>query len=81
MADALVHIVAPTADVSCLTPAEIDLIRWVAHGYTDAQIARQRGTGAVTVSNQLGVMRRKLGVQGRVELTLVALRAGLVTLT
>lgn len=51
-----------------LTLAEADVAALAVRGFTNAQIARHRGTSVATVVNQLGAVHRKLGTSGRVGL-------------
>lgn len=51
-----------------LTTIELEIARAVASGATDSEIAKQRGTSTRTVSNQLGRLYRKLGLESRAEL-------------
>lgn len=55
----------------CLTDAEQSVALLVYAGQTNREIADARGVSTKTVGNQLDAIYRKLGVQSRVELTLV----------
>jgi DNA-binding CsgD family transcriptional regulator len=48
-----------------LTEAEREVLRWVAAGRTNAEIALLRGTSEATVRNQLTATFKKLGVNNR----------------
>lgn len=50
-----------------LTPTERELLRFVAAGRTNAEIAAARGRSAATIRNQLTEAFRKLGVRNRAE--------------
>jgi DNA-binding CsgD family transcriptional regulator len=56
---------ARTAD---LTPAERRVALAVLAGYSNAEIARMRGSATRTVANQVATIFRKLGVRSRGEL-------------
>lgn len=56
-----------------LTSTERDVLRLVAAGRTNADIAKARGRSESTVRNQLTVAFRKLGVRNRAEAVRVAL--------
>jgi DNA-binding NarL/FixJ family response regulator len=68
---------APTAPLG-LTPREIDVLRLIGHGYTNARIADtlfiSRKTASAHVSNILG----KLEVGRRAEAAAIAARLGLL---
>ena len=50
-----------------LTEVEQELLRWVAAGRTNLEIAALRGRSPLTIRNQLSVMFRKLGASNRAE--------------
>ncbi len=56
------------ADIPELTPAERDVARLAAAGWSNAEIARERGSSERTIANQLATVYRKLGIGSRVEL-------------
>jgi two-component system nitrate/nitrite response regulator NarL len=64
--------IAATADI--LTPRERDIVRLVAKGRSNAQIARALSLRPQTVKNRLSVVFEKTGVTSRLELALLALR-------
>lgn len=61
-----------------LTPREIDLIKLVAQGCNNKQIAKQRNISEGTVKVHLHNIYDKLQVQSRVALTLYAQNKGLI---
>lgn len=63
---------------SPLTPRERDVLRLVAAGGTNAEVAAQLGLGDETVKTLLGRIFLKLGVRRRAEAVAVAHRAGLL---
>jgi|HubBroStandDraft_6_1064221.scaffolds.fasta_scaffold175274_2 DNA-binding NarL/FixJ family response regulator len=54
------------ADV--LSQAELQIVRLVLQGLSNADIARRRGVSVQTIANQLSVSYRKLGIRSRREL-------------
>ena len=68
----------PTPALPRLSPRERELITLVAQGHTDAQIAAQLYITVRTVSSHLDRIRDKTGCRRRVDLTRLALTAGLV---
>jgi len=67
---------ADQADLS-LTALERELLRWVAAGRSNAQIARLRGRSEATIRNQLHALYKKLGVANRAEAVTVAGRSAM----
>lgn len=61
-----------------LTPREIDLVKLVANGYSNKQIAAQRHISEGTVKVHLHNIYDKLQIKSRVALTLYAQNKGLV---
>ena len=61
-----------------LTPREKELLALVAQGRTDAQIASELFISIRTVRSHLDRIRDKSGSRRRADLTMLALRAGLV---
>jgi predicted ATPase/DNA-binding CsgD family transcriptional regulator len=69
---------APAPALTRLSPRERELVTLVAQGRTDAQIAAQLYITVRTVSSHLDRIRDKTGCRRRVDLTRLALTAGLV---
>ena len=61
-----------------LTPREIEIVRHVARGLRNAEVAARLDISEVTVKTHLNNIFQKLGVRDRVELTLYAVRSGIV---
>ena len=70
----------PDVDAHRLTRRELEVVRFVATGARNADIARRLSIGEETVKAHLGNIFGKLGIRDRVELALYALRVGLVAL-
>jgi predicted ATPase/class 3 adenylate cyclase/DNA-binding CsgD family transcriptional regulator len=68
----------PQPDLSPLSPRERELVILVAQGRTNAQIAGQLDISVRTVRSLLDRIRDKTGCRRRVDLTRLALQAGLV---
>lgn len=56
---------APTFEHAKLTPAERQIVARLAEGWTNAAIARERGTSMSTVKNQIGALLHKFGTSSR----------------
>lgn len=63
-----------------LTKREVDVVRLVAQGFTNRQIASQLVIGEATVRTHVGNILNKLRLANRVQATLYALRVGLTSL-
>ena len=61
-----------------LSPRELDVVRLVATGATNREVAAALSRSPKTVAGQLSSAMRKLGATSRTELAVVALRDGLV---
>jgi two-component system, NarL family, response regulator LiaR len=77
--DALVRSVAATSqNVDALTPREQEVLRLMADGLTNADIADRLVIGVATVKTHVSSIMSKLGVSTRTEATSTAIRRGLV---
>lgn len=63
-----------------LADEELDVLRLVARGFDNRQIARELRVSTYTVSNRLRVIYQKLHVANRTQAALYALRHGWSTL-
>lgn len=63
-----------------LTPAEFEVLRYVAKGLSNAEVGRVMTLERRTVRTHLSHIYRKMGVNSHVEAVVLALRAGLVEL-
>jgi len=61
-----------------LTAREVELLRWVARGLTDAQVSEQLVISPRTVTSHLGSIYNKLGVTSRAAATRFAMEHRLV---
>jgi len=66
------------ANLSCLTPREQDVLRLLARGYPNKQVADVLGIGIRTVETHRERIRRKLDLNTPVDFALYALHFGLI---
>ena len=69
---------AARAALESLTDRERDVVRLVGEGLSNQEIGAQLYVGEATVKTHLASAQRKLGIEGRVRLAVVASKAGLV---
>ncbi|MCC3763379.1 response regulator transcription factor [Glycomyces sp. TRM65418] len=69
----------PTASGEPLSERELDVVRLVARGRTNLEIAAELFISAGTVKNHLANVQRRLGVRNRVEIAAWAWSTGQVT--
>ena len=60
-----------------LTPRELDVLRLLAAGYSDRQIAAALSISRKTVGNHVSSILTKMGVEGRTAAAALAVRRGL----
>jgi DNA-binding NarL/FixJ family response regulator len=65
-------------DAGALTSRELEIVRFVALGLRNAEVARRLAITEVTVKSHLNNVFQKLRIRDRVELTLYAIRTGLI---
>ncbi len=74
--DHVEHVLAPTPN-AMLSARELEVIRLVAHGLDNSQIALELGISDRTAKNHLSNILAKLGVTNRVQAATYAVRHGL----
>ena len=76
------ELAAPLSEpaTKALTPREREIVRLVALGFHNPEIAKQLSIGEVTVKTHINNVFHKLKIRDRVGLTLYALRLGLMGL-
>jgi DNA-binding NarL/FixJ family response regulator len=65
--------------LSSLTNRELEILRLVAQGLTNAQIAQQLVIGEATVKTHVGNILTKLDIHDRVQAVVIAYESGLIT--
>ena len=66
----------PVVPAIHLTARELDVLRLVACGLADKQVARELGIRTHTAKNHLRAIRQKLAVPDRTSAVVVAMKAG-----
>jgi DNA-binding NarL/FixJ family response regulator len=61
-----------------MTPREIEVVRLVVCGHSNAEIAERLGLPLQAVKNLLSALYGKLGVSTRLQLALLAIRTGFI---
>jgi DNA-binding NarL/FixJ family response regulator len=69
---------SPSSDFMPLTPREIEVLRYIAKGFTLSECAKLMGISSNTVSGYVKEIYRKLNVSSRAEAALHARNIGLV---
>ena len=69
----------PPRPLPTLTPREVDVLKAIARGRTNAEIAEQLYLSPTTVKSYASSLFTKLGVGDRVQATVLAYESGLIT--
>lgn len=70
----------PVPGIDALTARELDVLREVARGFSNQEIAVRLNLGEATVRTHISHILSKIGLASRTQATLYALREGLVSL-
>lgn len=76
----LSHLAADGSSLSDLSEKEMDILRYVAMGMSNKEIAEQLAYSEKTVKNYLSVIFQKLGIRDRTQAAIFAFRHGLIPL-
>jgi len=68
------------AFISPLTARETEILKYIAQGYLNKQIAAELGISEQTIKNHVTSILRKLNANARTEAVVVAIRQGLISL-
>ncbi len=75
----LMQAISAPESPEALTERETDVLRLLAQGYSNKQIAHSLNTTEKTIKTHVSRILSKLGVQSRTQATLYAIRTGLVS--
>jgi DNA-binding NarL/FixJ family response regulator len=78
-AERLMQAISAPASLDALTDRETDVLRLLAQGYSNKQIAERLNNTEKTIKTHVSRILSKLGVQSRTQATLHAIRTGLVS--
>lgn len=76
----LSNLTSPGVSLGNLSEKELDILRYVAMGMSNKEIAKQLVYSEKTVKNYLSVIFQKLGLRDRTQAAIFALRHGLIPL-
>ena len=66
--------------IAPLTPREMEILKYIAQGYLNKQIAAELDISEQTIKNHVTSILRKLNANARTEAVVVAIRQGLISL-
>ena len=66
--------------ISPLTARETEILKYIAQGYLNKQIAAELGISEQTIKNHVTSILRKLNANARTEAVVVAIKQGLITI-
>ena len=66
--------------ISPLTPRETEILKYIAEGYLNKQIAAELGISEQTIKNHVTSILRKLNANARTEAVVVAIKQGLISI-
>ena len=69
------------AFISPLTPRETEILRYIAQGFLNKQIAIKLSISEQTIKNHVTSILRKLNANARTEAVVVAIKQGLISIT
>ena len=72
--------VRPLKDLDSLTDREADVLRWMARGLANQEIAEKLFVSEATVKTHVAHILDKLGIENRVQAVIAAYESGMVTL-
>jgi len=78
-AERLMQAISTPVSLDALTDRETDVLRLLARGYSNKQIAESLNNTEKTIKTHVSRILSKLGVQSRTQATLYAIRTGLVS--
>mgnify|MGYP001763999587 CR=1 FL=1 len=78
LVDEVMEPMAPSGEIPALSDRERDVLRLLAHGYTNQQVADRLCISVKSVETYKARLMEKLGLKGRAELVRYALQHGLL---
>ena len=70
---------SPRDESNALAPREVETLRWIARGFTQAQIATRMGLSVATINTYAKRIRAKLNATNKAQLTRLAIQLGHLT--